>query len=175
MSINRNFYKGAVLSILAGLLPLSNSHAANPESVVAQVAFVAPITVTEVSALQYGLISTAMVSGNTVIVPPTGAYTDATARVIGGTQAAANLTVTATASEALTVLVDNIVDGTGYALSAFQCKYDTDAAGNCDGAGLSVAVSSASVTLLVGATMTGDGLQSSGDADGSFDVTVSYQ
>ncbi len=166
--------KGAVASAVAMLLVMGTAGAANPESVTAEVEFVDPITVTENNALQYGLLDRNLASLETVIIGTNGTVTDAAGRVQGGTQAAANLTVTATAAESITILVDNIVNGTGYALSGFTCDYNTAAAsGACGGGGLS-ATSAATATLLIGATLTGDGLSAVGAANGSFDVTVTY-
>ncbi len=166
--------KGAVASTVAMLLVMSSAGAANPESVTAEVEFVDPITVTENNALQYGLLDRNLATAETVVIAPTGTLTDAAGNVQGGTQAAANLTVTATATQSITILVDNVVNGLGYALSGFTCDYNSAApSGACDGSGLS-ATSVASATLLIGATLTGDGLSEVGTANGSFDVTVTY-
>lgn len=168
---------GALLLIVAGLTaPLTNLLAANPENVAAEVTFVDPITITENNALQFGLVSTALANLETISVGTDGATTDVSGRLVNTSQAASDLTVGATAATALTVVVDTIVNGQGYALGAFLCDYNAGAsAGACDGAGLSVATSIASATLLIGATITGDGLDVAGAANGSFNVTVSYQ
>lgn len=167
--------KVAGASAVASLLIISSAGAANPESVTAEVQFVDPITITENSALKFGLLDQNLASLETVVIGTNSAVTDAANRVQGGTQAAANLTVAATAAQSITILVDNIVNGTGYALSGFNCDYNTAAAsGACGGGGLS-ATSAASATLLIGATLTGDGLAATGVANGSFDVTVTYQ
>lgn len=167
--------KAAGLSALALLLVMGSAGAANPEPVTAEVEFVDPITITETNALQFGLLDQNLASAETVIIAPGGTVTDAGGNVQGGTQAAANLTVTSTAAQSVTILVDNIVNGVGYALSSFQCDYNTGAAsGACDGSGLT-ATSAASAALLIGATLTGDGLSAPGAANGSFDVTVTYQ
>lgn len=167
--------KAAGASALALLLVMSSAGAANPESVTAEVEFVDPITITENNALQFGLLDQNMADLETVVIATSGSVTDAGSNVQGGTQAAANLTVASTASQGITILVDNVVNGTGYALGTFMCDYNTAAAsGACDGSGLS-ATSAASATLLIGATLTGDGLSVAGAANGSFDVTVTYQ
>ncbi len=173
----RTLTKTLTISLLGGLslLPSHSTFAANPESVVAEVEFVAPITITETNALQFGLLDVNLANAETVVIGSDSAVTDAASRVLGGTQAAASLTVGATATQSISILVDNIADGTGYALSAFQCDYNAGAsAGACSASSLS-ATSIASGTLLVGATLTGDGLAAAGAQNGSFDVTVSYQ
>ena len=160
--------------ILVGLSAVNTAGAANPENVTAEVAFVDPITITENSALRFGLLDQNLADTQTVAISTSSAVTDASSRVIGGTQAAANLTVAATASQGITIVVDNVTNGTGYALGSFVCSYNGGSSAACGGSGLS-ATSAASATLLIGATLTGNGLSVTGTANGSFDVTVSYQ
>lgn len=148
--------------------------AANPETVTAEAEFVAPITLVENNALQFGLLDVNLANLETVVIGTNDAVTDAAGRVLGGSQAAADLTVSATASQAITILVDTVSSGTGYSLGSFLCRYNAGADGACDGAGLS-ATSVASAVLEIGATMTGDGLAAAGVANGSFNVTVTYQ
>ncbi len=163
-----------VASTMAGLLSFGATFAANPESVVVQVTFVDPITITEVNALQIGLLDQNLAVSETVVIIPGGGFTDSASRVLGGTQAAANLTVTATAGFAITVDVTEVSEGTGYTLGTYMCNYDAGTDTVCDGAGYSQ-TSAVSATLLIGATLAGDGLAVAGTADGSFNVTVSYQ
>lgn len=82
---------------------------------------------------------------------------------------AANFTVPTTSAQAITILVDAIVDGTEYELGSVQCEYnaDADTATACNSAGMS-AISAASANLL------GDGLAATEGANISFDVTVAY-
>ena len=160
----------AILMAVVG----SSVDAASSEPVVAQVTFVEPISVIEVSALQYGLLDQSFVNPDVVVIAPDSTVTDTASRVVGGMQAAANLTVAATPAQAITILVDSVVNGTGYALGTFICNYDAGTDSVCDGAGYSQ-TSAASATLLIGATLAGDGLAVAGAADGSFNVTVSYQ
>ena len=161
-------------STLVGLMLAADAAAENPEPVTVEVTFVDPITITEVSALQYGLLDQLLAGAETVVIAPDSSLTDLSGRVVGGTQAAADLTVTATELTTINILVDNIVNGTGYTLATFMCDYNTGADTACDGAGFNV-TSIASATLRVGVTLTGDGLAVAGEANGSFDVTVSYQ
>lgn len=164
----------ATVAGAVGLLFHSAIFAANPEPVVAEVEFVDPITITEVTALRYGFLDANLANAETVVIATNSAVTDAGGNILGGTQAAANVAVTATAAQAITILVDTVVDGTGYALGTFLCAYDGGTITACDGAGYSE-TSVASATLLIGATLTGDGLAAVGVANGSFNVTVSYQ
>ncbi len=162
-----------VCSMLAALVGRSVA-AASPEPVVAQVTFVEPISVIEVSALQYGLLEQTFVNPDVVVIAPDSTVTDTASRVVGGLQAAANLTIAATPAYAITILVDAVVNGNGYALGSFICNYDAGLDTLCDGAGYSQ-TSVASASLLIGATMAADGFAVVGAADGSFNVTVTYQ
>lgn len=159
--------------VLSGLLSASAALAANPEPVVVQATFVDPITITEVNALQYGLLQAALANLETVVIAPDSTVTDAAGRVVGGTQAAANLTVTATAALAITIDVTEVSEGTGYTLGTYVCNYNAGTDTACEGGYTETAVASA--TLLVGVTLTGNGLAAAGAADGSINVTISYQ
>ena len=156
------------LSFPAGLL------AANPETVAVQVTFVEPIAISEANALQFGSLDQNLADLESVTVAPDSAVIDPANRIEGGPQAAASLTVTATPGQAITILVESVAPGAGYSLADFRCNYNSGTDAACDGAGYS-GTSVASGALLVGATLTGDGTAVAGAADGSFDVTVTYQ
>lgn len=162
------------LGVVALALSAVGAMAANPESVNAEVEFVSPITITENNALQYGLLDVNMANAETVVIGTDDSVTDAGSNVMGGSQAAADLTVAATAAQSITILVDSVSSGSGYALGTFLCSYNGGTDTACDGGGMS-ATSVASAVLEIGATLTGDGLASVGVANGSFNVTVSYQ
>jgi len=162
-------------SALLGLMLATGIYAANPESVDAEVEFTTLITVTEVTSLQFGILDEALAVAETVIISadaPT-TLTDAGANVFGGTQAAAVLTVTATAAQTLSIQIGNITSNTGYSLGSFTCNYNNDADTACQAAPYTP-TSIANATLLVGATLTGDGNAVPGIFNGSFDVTVAY-
>lgn len=167
-------WKRGVAAVLGTGLMLANAVCAAQESVVAEVTFVDPIQITEDNALQYGLLDVGLADTETVVIAPDGSVTDAGGNVLGGTQAAAQLTVDATAGAGITILVDNISGNTGYDLTTFMCNYagGTDTA--CDGGGYG-ATSVSSADLLIGATLEGDGNAGPGTFNGSFDVTVTYQ
>jgi len=158
-----------VVLLLPAALP-----AANPETVAVRVTFVDPIAISEANALRFGAIDANLANLESVTVAPDSAVTDSANRVEGGSQTAARLTVTATPGQAITIHVDSVVPGAGYSLAAFRCNYDSGTDTACDGTGYS-GTSVASGTLLVGATLTGDGTAAAGVADGGFEVTVSYQ
>jgi hypothetical protein len=161
-------------SALIGLMLVTGADAANPEPVTVGMDFVDPITITENGSLRFGLLDQALNTETIIIAPNSGVSGTGTGLILGGTQAAADLTVTATASQSITILVDTIVSGAGYTLGTFMCKYGSGTDTACDGSGYS-ATSAASATLLIGATLTGDNTAVAGAADGSFNVTVAYQ
>ncbi len=156
------------LSFPAGLV------VANPVTVPVQVSFVDPIAISETNALQFGSLDQNLADSETVTVAPDSTVTDPADRVEGGPQAAASLTIAATPGQAITIQVESVAPGAGYSLTDFSCNYNSGADASCDGSGYSE-TSAASGTLNVGATLTGDGTATAGDADGSFDVTVTYQ
>jgi len=159
-------------SALMGLMFATGANAANPETITAEVTFVNPILITVPVALKFGLIdhnlaTQTIIIGTDDLVTGTG-----TAFVIGGTQAAASMTIGADTSQVLTFLIDAISNGTGYALGTFVCSYDGGSDTACNSL---TEVSVASATLLIGATLTGDDAATPGNADGSFNITVAYQ
>ena len=173
MNTNIRIKKFAAIlgSALMGLMLATIGHAA-VENVVAQVTFADPVTIVEVNSLQYGIIDHVLNAETIILGTDDSVGGTGAALVIGGTQAAAELTVDAEASQTLTILIDNIIDGTGYALSAFVCKYNGGADTACNSL---TPTAVASAPLLIGATITGDNLAVPGAANGSFDVTILYQ
>ena len=158
-------------SALMGLMLATVARAA-VENVVAQVTFADPVSIVEVNSLQFGIIDHVLNTETIILGTDDSVSGTGSGLVIGGTQAAAELTITAEVSQVLTILISGIVDGTGYALSAFVCKYN----GGTDTACNSLTPTAvASAPLLIGATLTGDNLAVPGTADGSFNVTILYQ
>ncbi len=163
----------AAVGAFAALL-MANVVPAAVENIVAEAEFVAPVTIVENNALQFGLLDVNMANLETIVIGTDDAVTDAGSNVLGGSQAAADLTVTATTGHTITILVDTVVSGSGYALATFLCSYDGGADTACDGGGYTV-TSVASAIIEVGATMTGDGTSTVGAANGSFNLTINYQ
>ncbi len=159
---------------LMGLLLPGGFAAANPVTVPVRVTFVDPIAISEVNALEFGSLDQNLANSESVTVAPDSTVTDPAGRVEAGPQAAATMTITATPGRAITIQVDSVDPGAGYSLSDFSCNYNSGPAAPCDGSGFSE-ISASSGTLNVGATLTGDGTAAAGTADGSFEVTVTYQ
>ena len=160
-------------SALMGLMFATIAHA-DKTTVTAEVEFATPIALGAVTALQFGILDVNLLSTESITIGTDGIPTGDIARIAGGTQAAADLAITATAGPSLSILVDNIIEaGGGYTLGTFVCNYDggTDTACNSYNPTL---VGSAS--LLIGATLTGTVAGAAvGTFNGSFDVTVLYQ
>ncbi len=158
-------------SALTGLMLATAAHSA-VENVVAQVKFANPVTITPVNALQFGIIDHVLNTETIIIGTDDGLSGTGAGLVLGGTQAAAELTIAAEASQVLTILIDTILPGVGYALSAFVCNYDTGTDTACNSY---TPTAVASAPLLIGATLTGDNLATPGNRDGTFNITIAYQ
>lgn len=158
-----------------GLMPVVVADAANPEPVTADMTFQDPVSITEINPMQFGLLDVNLTTGERVRVRPNGNVVDFDNRILGGTQAPAELTVTADPSQAITIRVENVVEGNGYILRRWRCRYNgASSDSTCDGSGYSeTSVSSAS--LFVGVDVRGNGNATVGVDNGSFDVTVFYQ
>ena len=163
-------------SALTGLM-LTTAAYATVEPVTAEVTYVTAISFVENNALQFGLLDVAMANTETVIIAPGGGVTDASSNVVGGTQAAADLTVTATESQAITISIGNVSVATNYALGTWLCNYDGAGSDSACFGGYSETTPAASTTapLLIGVTLTGNGAAVAGNDDSTFDVTVIYQ
>jgi hypothetical protein len=144
------------------------------ELVEASVTFVEPAGIGAVNDLQFGSLDRKLTDQERVTVAPDSTVTDPADRVVGGSQSAASLNVTTSPGQAITILVDAVDSGGGYSLADFRCNYNAGGDTACDGPGFSE-TSVASGTLLVGVTLIGKGNAVAGAADGSFDVTISYQ
>ena len=139
------------------------------ETAVVEVTFVDPFGISEASNLQIGALDL-----NPANVDPDSDEGGTKTAFEGGPQVPASLIVTAAPRQSISILVDDVVPGSGYSLSDFRCKYDAGSDTACDGPGYSE-MSVASGTLLVAATLTGKGTRVADAVDGSFAVTISYQ
>ncbi len=176
--MNTKFWMKKFLAIigsaLMGLVLATGVYAA--ENVVAQVKFADPIAIVEDSPMQFGVLDVNLANTETIILAPDdGVSGSGLGLIIGGTQLAADLTITATAGPTLSILVDAILAGAGYTLTDFICKYAAEADAPCDVGGYTATAVGASATLKIGATLTGNTFAVAGNADGSFNVTVIYQ
>ena len=163
-------------SALVGLIFATGANAANPEPVPVEVTFVAPITITSVSSLNFGLVDTAFITPNTITINPDSTFSDPQNRIAGGTQAAASMTITSIGSTGITIKADNPSNGTYWSLGTFTCKYDTGSDTVCTTGYNVTSPAGGAAPLLVGAVLTGVAGGAMAGADpGTFDVTVIYQ
>ena len=159
-------------SALIGLM-FANVSYATGQVVTAEVTFAGPISITPVNELQFGIIDEALNLETIIIATDNGVSGTGTGLMISGTPLAADMTIAATAGPTISILVDNPSPGTGYTLTAFRCKYGAGADTACDPA--YTATAGSSTTLKIGATLTGTGAATAGNADGTFDLTIVYQ
>jgi len=161
-------------SALVGLMHATAAYAI-VQPVTAEVTFAGPISIAPQNQLQFGVLDEALNTEVITIDTNDLATGSGIGFIIGGTQLAADLEITATALVPLSILVDAIIPGTGYTLDTFVCSYEGGAETDCDGPGTYQPTSVAIGTLKIGATLTGNTFAVAGNADGSFNVTVIYQ
>ncbi len=163
-------------SALTGLMLATSANALNPETVTTEVEFVAPITITAVTNLRFGMLKTSMAASDTVTINPDSTWSESASNVAGGTKAAASMTITSLGTTGITITADTPVNGTFWTLGSFMCNYDGAGSDTACGSGYNVTSSVSGIaTLLVGAMLTAVGGASVGTDNGSFDVTVIYQ
>ena len=90
-----------------GLMPATIADAANPEAVTVDMTFMDPITITENNPLEFGLLDVNIANLEVVRVRPSGSVVDNDNNILGGTQAAANLTVTAQVGSTINIDAGN--------------------------------------------------------------------
>ncbi len=165
----------AILGAAAmGLSPVTVTDAANPEPVTVDMTFMDPITITEINPLQFGLLDVNMLNNERVRVRPNGSVQDNDNNILGGTQAAAILTITAEAGSTINIDAGNAGTATGYVLRRFRCRYNgATSDSNCNAGYTATAVASA--TFLVGGDVRGNGNAVAGADNTTFDVTITYQ
>jgi hypothetical protein len=157
----------------------TGTNAANPESVPVEVEWIAPIAVAEDNPLQFGLLDVAMATNETVTINTDDSYSESTANtVVGGTQAAAQVTITVADSTPISILIDNVAAATYYTLGTWLCSYEGGADTACDVAYnlTSSANSSLGDPVEIGAVLTKNAVAATAVTDDTtFDVTVTYQ
>ncbi len=159
---------------LIGLLVATDVDAQTTQSVAVEVTFVAVITISVPDKeLQFGLLDVAMPANALITIATNGTPSGATVNIVGGTQGAAELTITAQDTVGITILVDNVAPGSFYTLENFFCSYDGGADTACDAPMIVAAVTSG--VLRIGVTLRAAGGATAGNQDGTFIVTVSYQ
>ncbi len=171
----KNTFLAILGSSLIGLVLSTGAYAANPETVVVGVEFVAPLTITETANLAFGMVDINMAASDTIVIAPGGGVTDSAGRLIGAfVRTAATFTTRAAANKSITIQVTNINAGTYYTLINWTCDYDGGTIGDC-GAGISeTSAAGAAIVVRVGVTLSGLGGATEAADDGSFDLTITY-
>jgi hypothetical protein len=146
------------------------------EPVDVKVEFVEPITLTETQNLDFGMLSTDMVATNTLTIATDDSLTDTNGLKLdpAATQKAADITMTATASQTVSISVAETGSATGYSLGSFKCKYAAGSETACGSSDDFNVTTSASTTLTIGATLTGNGSDAAGVDDSAITVTATY-
>lgn len=139
-----------------------------------EVTFVDPFGISAASDLRVSAPELTLASADGVIVRPDSAEGGSKSAGTSDPQVPASLTLNAPPRQPITILVDDVVAGAGYSLSDFRCSYNAGGETACDGPEYSE-MSVANGTLLVGATLTGNGSRAAGGFEGSFAVIISYQ
>jgi len=177
--VNTNIWMKKFLAILGsalmGAMLATSANAANPEPVTAQVTFATAITILENNPLQIGVLDVAMAVSDTVTINTDDTFSESASNIIGGAQAAADLTITATGSTGITILADNVLGATYYTLGTWLCRYDGLADQPCGSAYNVTSAVGGSAVLEVGVTLTALGSAIAGNDDATFDITVTYQ
>jgi len=176
--VNTYIWMKRLLAILGsgliGAMLSTGAYAANPEPVVVGVEFVAPLTISESTNLEFGLVDTNMILNETIVIAPGGGVTDAAGRILGGTQTAATFTTRAATGKPITIQVTNINAGTYYNLGTWTCDYNGGSSGDC-GVGINeTSAAGPGIVVRVGVTLTGLGGALEVADDGSFDLTITY-
>jgi hypothetical protein len=150
---------------------------ADTQSVTVNVTFVVPVSITKSADMSFGLIDEILNLEVITLDTADGISGTGSALQFGLAAEAADLRVTADAGDGITISIGSIVNGTGYALSAFTCKWAGLAEASC-ATPLNIAggnVDGSAQILLIGATLSGDNAAVVGAANGSFVATVVYQ
>ena len=163
-------------SALMGLMFTTGANAANPETVPVDVTFVAPIAISAVTNLNFGLVDVGFITPDTITVNPDSTFSESASNIVGGTKAAASMTITSIGSTGITITADTPSNGTYWTLGSFTCNYNSGSDTAC-GSGYNVtSPAGGAATLFVGAVLTGVAGGAAAGADpGSFQVTVIYQ
>lgn len=136
----------------------------------ADLSFQTALTLAEVNNIDFGIVEA--LNAQALTIDPDDTLSAGT--VIGGTQEAAEITITG-ANAGATITVNNFatVDN-GVTLSAPTCTHNA-ASINCEAGASVTLVGGGADTLLVGITATVDGTQAAGTtAAPAFDVVVDY-
>ena len=160
------------LAIAAAALLFSGDAMAATQSVTANLAFDAPLTLTKTSDINFGTVSAGVASTYTITTTGTVTATGS-GQTLYGTKTAASITIAGSATNTVNISVGGYTAQGGVTPANATCAYNGGAAGSCSIA--TGVAAGAGKTLLIGADAIVDGTQIAGaTATPSFTVTVVY-
>ncbi len=166
--------KYLALGLIGSVAVCGGAYAAT-QSVTANMSFDSVLTLNKTQDINFGVV--AALTGGTYVISTAGAVTPSNGGVVvGGTPAAASITVTGSATQTVAINTQSYSANNGVTPSAATCNYGGTAIANCDAGDTGLAAPGAGGrTLTVGVTATVDGTQAAGStAAPTFDVVVIY-
>lgn len=167
----------ALLTAASLIVGATTAYAATA-TVTSSIRFLTHITITQVTAPNFGNVSTGVVDDYTLSTAGVVTAAGGAAHLEGGTTAAGDYTVVASTAQGINIYASGYTASGGTTPSAATCKYDAGVETSCAAVGTPLAIGSplASASLKVGLTVHADGT----DADGStktpsFTLNVVYQ
>lgn len=166
----------ASLSVLTVAAVAGYQALAATTSVTANIRFDTPLNVSTVTDIDFASVTAGNASTYRVSTAGAVSTVAGTGSVVLGSPNAGSVSISGSATQAITIATSGYTAQGGVTPSAATCAYDGGAAAACDGAGIVGAAPAGGKTLLVGVDVAVDGSQSAGDtATPSFTVTVLYQ
>lgn len=162
-------------NVVLTVLLVSDSVAAATQSVTANASFDVVLSLVKDSDISFGTLKAA--TGATYVIDANGTVTPSGAgRVVGGTPAHGQITITGSATQTIAIGTGSYTANGGVTPSAATCNYDSSLIANCDAGGAGLAApGGAGKILKLGVTIVTDGNQTAGTtAAPSFVVSVVY-
>ena len=166
--------------LLTGFAFSTNAQGSVTSEVGTSATIIETISVASVTAMSFGDLTN---DGGTIVLDTDGDITDNGSRSVGGTSAAAGLTVSGGDSESFKLTVtekDKLTNQTGGGgetmdLTAFTSTISNAASATAVGSGKSYSLSgTGSATIAIGATLTVGASQVGGSYTGKIEVIVAY-
>ncbi len=159
-------------ALLASSLLISSNAMAATQSVTANIAFEAALTLTKNTDIDFGIVQAG--TADTYTIDTAAAVTAAGAgQILGGTPAAGDIDIAGSAVQLVDITANNFVVNAGVTPANATCAYGAAAEAACTIVG--AAAPGAGTNLLVGVDAVVDGTQAAGStAAPTFDIVVTY-
>ncbi len=169
--------KIAVAVGAAGLLFASAGAMAATQSVTANIAFDAAISLVKNFDIDFGYVTA--LQANTYLIDTTGAVSvtggAGTGVWLGGTTVVGDIDITGSATQTIDITANNYTAASGVTPSLATCAYNGGGEVACSTLSAQAAPTGAGKNLLVGVSVTADGTQAAGSsAAPTFDIVVTY-